>query len=46
MTDFCHLHLHTSASQLDGVGTSEDYAKEAVRIGQTALAITDHGNIL
>jgi len=42
---FCHLHLHTSSSQLDGVGTSEDYAKEAVRIGQPACAITDHGNV-
>lgn len=45
MTDFCHLHVHSEHSQLDGVGTSDDYAREAKRLGQTALAITDHGNV-
>lgn len=43
--NFAHLHVHGQYSQLDGVGTSEDYAKEAVRLGQSYLSLTDHGNI-
>ena len=40
---FCHLHLHTEYSLLDGacrIGAALDRAKE---LGQTAMAITDHG---
>ena len=42
---FVHLHLHTQYSLLDGackIGEALDRAKE---LGQTALAITDHGNM-
>lgn len=42
---FAHLHLHTDYSLLDGCATPETYADEAVRMGQTALAITDHGDM-
>ena len=40
---FTHLHVHTEYSLLDGacrIGQLLDYAKS---IGQTSLAITDHG---
>lgn len=42
---FCHLHLHTDRSMLDGVGKSVEYAELAVQAGHEALAITDHGNL-
>ncbi|WP_067782865.1 DNA polymerase III subunit alpha [Actinomyces vulturis] len=41
--DFVHLHVHTDYSMLDGAGKIADYVAEAVRLGQPALAITDHG---
>ena len=42
---FCHLHVHSEYSQLDGLGTSEQYVERAKKIGQKYLSITDHGNI-
>lgn len=42
---FCHLHLHTDRSFLDGVGRSSEYAELAAEAGHPALAITDHGNL-
>ena len=41
--DFVHLHVHTDYSMLDGAGKIKDYVAEARRLGQPALAITDHG---
>ncbi len=41
--DFVHLHVHTEYSLLDGLGRAKALVKEALRLGQTALAITDHG---
>ena len=41
--DFVHLHVHTDYSMLDGAGKIKDYIAEAKRLGQSALAITDHG---
>ena len=41
--DFVHLHVHTDYSMLDGAGKIADYVAEAKRLGQPALAITDHG---
>lgn len=41
--DFVHLHVHTDYSMLDGAGKIKDYVAEAKRLGQKALAITDHG---
>ena len=42
-SDFCHLHVHSEYSLLDGLGRTADLAKEAARLGQPALALTDHG---
>lgn len=42
---FCHLHLHTDRSMLDGVGRSSEYAELAAEAGHPALAITDHGGL-
>lgn len=41
--DFVHLHVHSEYSMLDGASRIEDLVAEAARIGQQALAITDHG---
>lgn len=38
------LHLHTSASMLDGVNIPEKIIKKAKEYGHPAIAITDHGN--
>lgn len=43
MNDFAHLHVHSEYSLLDGLGKTNDLAKEANRLGQSALALTDHG---
>src|SRR6476659_6277759 len=40
-----HLHRHGDFSLLDGIGRDEDYAKRAAELGQSALALTDHGNL-
>lgn len=45
MSGFTHLHCHTDASLLDGVGRSLEYAQLAQQMGQTHLAITDHGHL-
>ena len=36
------LHLHTTMSSMDAVGTMEDYCAYAKALGHTAIAITDH----
>ncbi len=43
MTDFVHLHLHTEYSLLDGACRIKSLAKRAKELGQTAVAMTDHG---
>jgi len=43
--DFVHLHLHSDFSLKDGIGKPNQYAKKALEIGMSALAITDHGSI-
>jgi DNA polymerase-3 subunit alpha len=40
-----HLHRHSEWSLGDGTGTAEQYAEQAVELGQPALAITDHGSL-
>lgn len=42
---FAHLHLHTEFSLLDGVCRFGQLFDAAKRAGQTAVAITDHGNM-
>ena len=41
--EFVHLHVHTEYSMLDGAAKIGDLFKEAVRLGQPAMATTDHG---
>lgn len=45
MSDFVHLHLHSSQSVLDGIGSAEDYASEAKRLEFDALTLTDHASV-
>ncbi len=42
---FAHLHTHTSYSLLDGEGTVKKILDRAKELGQTSIAITDHGNM-
>lgn len=41
--NFTHLHLHTEYSLLDGACRIEKLMKRVKALGQTAVAITDHG---
>ncbi|MEP7764882.1 DNA polymerase III subunit alpha [Sanguibacter sp. 25GB23B1] len=41
--DFVHLHVHTEYSMLDGAARLGDLFEETARLGQKALATTDHG---
>lgn len=40
---FCHLHVHTHYSLLDGACKIPDLVKTAKKHGMDSLAITDHG---
>ena len=42
-SDFVHLHAHTEYSMLDGAARLGDLFAEVNRLGQTAIATTDHG---
>ena len=45
MSQFVHLHVHTSYSLLDGLSSVSGLIKKAVADGMPALAMTDHGNM-
>jgi DNA polymerase-3 subunit alpha len=45
MSDFCHLHVHSEYSLLDGLPHPKDLAKRAAELNQPALALTDHGSM-
>ncbi len=45
MGDFCHLHVHTKYSLLDGLCNIESLILKAKALGQNSIAITDHGNM-
>ena len=45
MAQFCHLHLHTQYSLLDGANKVSEVVKRAAELGQNAIAMTDHGNM-
>ncbi len=45
MSDFVHLHLHTTYSLLDGQCQLVPLVKRARKLGMPALAVTDHGNL-
>jgi DNA polymerase-3 subunit alpha len=42
---FAHLHLHTHYSLLDGFNRIPELAEQTKKLGMTACAITDHGNL-
>ena len=42
---FVHLHLHSEYSLLDGACRLKDLVKSVKNKGQTAVAVTDHGNM-
>ena len=42
---FVHLHQHTEYSMLDGAARIGDVVASAVKDGQPAMGITDHGNM-
>ncbi len=43
MSDFVHLHLHSEYSLLDGACRIEKLVEYVKSIGQSAVAVTDHG---
>ncbi|MCL2367911.1 MAG: DNA polymerase III subunit alpha, partial [Oscillospiraceae bacterium] len=42
---FAHLHVHSEYSLLDGACRIADLPRQAKALGQTAVAITDHGSM-
>jgi DNA polymerase-3 subunit alpha len=42
---FAHLHLHTEYSLLDGATKVNELFEHVKSLGQTAVAITEHGNM-
>jgi len=45
MADFVHLHNHSEYSLLDGLSRIDPMVEEAKKLGMSAIAITDHGNL-
>lgn len=45
MDRFVNLHSHTAGSHLDAIIRVSDLFKKVFELGQTAIAITDHGNM-
>lgn len=40
-----HLHVHSAYSFRDGISQPRELAERAAKLGQTALALTDHGGL-
>ena len=40
---FTHLHVHSEYSLLDGMSRIKELPKRAKELGQTSIALTDHG---
>lgn len=43
--DFCHLHVHSEYSILDGIIKIKDLVKKLKDSGMSSCALTDHGNL-
>ena len=43
--DFVHLHVHSDFSLLDGCCRMDRLMGRAQELGQSAMALTDHGNL-
>ena len=42
---FAHLHVHTEYSLIDGTIRTGELVKKAKKLGHTAVAMTDSGNL-
>ncbi|MBQ3140634.1 MAG: DNA polymerase III subunit alpha [Clostridia bacterium] len=42
---FVHLHVHSEYSLLDGACRADELCARAKELGQSAIAVTDHGNL-
>jgi DNA polymerase-3 subunit alpha len=45
LSDFTHLHIHSEHSILDGFTTTETIPGIAAELGQSAIALSDHGTL-
>ena len=45
MPDFVHLHVHSHYSLMDGLCSPDELMNAAKAVGQTAMAMTDHGTL-
>ncbi len=45
MNNFSHLHLHSVYSSYEGLSSLEDIFSRVAELGQTAVALTDRGNL-
>jgi DNA polymerase III subunit alpha len=45
LTDLVHLHVHSHYSLMDGLSSPSELLSAAKDLGQTALAVTDHGTL-
>lgn len=43
--DFCHLHVHSDYSLLDGAAPVSRLVSRAAEFGMSSIALTDHGNM-
>ena len=44
-SDFVHLHVHSVYSLLDGACSIDALMERVKELGQSAVALTDHGNM-
>jgi len=44
--EFCHLHIHTDYSLLDGAMKIEDLITQTKNLGMSKIAVTNHGNMI
>ena len=44
-SDFVNLHVHSEYSLLDGACRIKNLIQRVKELGQTAVAVTDHGNM-
>jgi DNA polymerase III subunit alpha len=45
LSDFCHLHVHSTYSVLDGINRLDSLVARCKELGMSACALTDHGNL-
>jgi DNA polymerase-3 subunit alpha len=43
--DFCHLHVHSDFSLLDGLASLDELVRACGERGMSSLALTDHGSL-